>query len=99
MKGEHRLWARDQCMILVLEIFDEQQNKIKGASVKLSSYIGNDTYSIWSAGEIDQWGEASFFIKIPKGIQPNWEIKGEIFNPHGQKVFLDNFYLDLYRRK
>ena len=36
--------------------------------------------------------------KIKKNY-PKWEIKGEIFNPHGQKLFLDNFYLDLYRRK
>lgn len=97
MKGVDRIWVRDLCEILILEIYDENGTKQAGASIPVSAYIGNNNYSIWTAGEIDRWDEASFFLRVPKKAKPNWTYKVYIYNPHGQKLYLDDLLVKQYR--
>lgn len=97
MKGVDRPWNRDLCEILILEIYDEKGQKQNGSSIPISAYIGNTDHSIWSTGEIDRWGEASFFLEVPKKAKPSWTYKAYIFNPHGQKLYLDDLQLKWYK--
>lgn len=97
MKGVDRIWNRDLCQILILEVYDDEGKRRSGGSIPISAFIGNTDYSIWSAGEIDRWGKASFFLKVPRNAAPDWTYKVYINNPHGQKLYLDDLTIERYR--
>lgn len=99
MKGHDRFWDRDLCEILILEIYDEEGVKQSGASIKISGHIHNTDHSIWTTGTIDKYGEASFFIRVPRKAKPSWTIKAYINNPHGQKLYLDDLRMEHFRRR
>jgi hypothetical protein len=95
-RGEHQI-ARDQQALLVLEFRTPEWQELKNRGFKISSKIGNPTYSIWSTGEPDQWGEAAFFVKTPPNFSKGCQIKAYIWNPARQNLYLDDLRVDLYR--
>ena len=100
MKHEDQIWDRQNSPDLIVEIYDDNKNVIKWTSLKLSPHItkkGN--YSIWFVGDPAIWGEAAYFIQLPKKINPNWTLKAYIWNQKNKKLYLDDFSIDLYRRK
>jgi hypothetical protein len=99
MNAEDNIWNRDKCELLVVQLFDENGKKQKESAIKISSYIGNKDFSIWSAGEVDTWGEASFFLRMPQSVTSDWKIRALIYNPHGQKLYLDDFYIKHYQKR
>ena len=89
-----KLFIRDKTAILIVELYNEKQRRKKSRYIRVSSYIGNSKYSIWDTGTRNQWGEASFFIKAPKGFNSNWKLLAIVKNPHHQEIYLDNFYIE-----
>jgi hypothetical protein len=97
MREADRVWNRDHCAMLFVELFDEKGVKKKGIHLRISSHVGNENYSIWSAGEPGQWGEASFFLRAPRHVNAAWHLNIHIKNPHGQNLYLDDLRIDHYR--
>ena len=100
MKAEDQIWDRQNSPDLIVEIYDDKKNIIKWTSLKISPQLTkNGNYSIWFIGDPGLWGEAAYFIKIPKNVNPNWTIKAYIWNQKNKKIYLDDFRIDLYRKR
>ncbi len=99
MPSSHRMWNRDQCAILVLELYDENSKRRKIREIKMSSHLGNPTHSIWSAGDPDQWGPAGYYIRLPRKYNDGWRAKLSVYNPTRQHLYLDDLRLEVYRKQ
>ena len=100
MKGEHRFWNREHSPDLLVEVHDENGNLIRWTNLKISSHITKDAnYSIWHPGDINMWDEAAYYIYLPKNVNDNWSVKAYIWNQRGNKIYLDDFKIDLFREK
>lgn len=95
---ENPIHQRDLTSNYVLEFFDETGKRKKSRTFKPSTLVGNPTNSIWTAGGLNQWGEAYLFIKVPHGWNDSWTIKTFVLNGNKHKVFIDDLYIDLYRK-
>jgi len=93
-----QIYHRDAAMNLRLEFFDEQGKRRKEYNIKVSAYLGNSTYSIWTAGMPNVWGEASFYARIPRRASAAWSYRVSLVNPAGQGLYLDDFLLTLYKK-
>ena len=98
-KGSEKPASRDACEILAFEIMDQEGKKQAGAEIKPSTHIGNPTHSIWTSGGTNQWGEISIYLRVPSSVNDGWKFKAYIYNPHGQKLYLDDFRVAIYRKK
>lgn len=98
IKPEDRIWNRQLMPWLVVHILDRDGKGKKWSGINIGAHIGKVNYSIWNAGQPGIWNKASFYVKMPKDIQPDWKIKLYIWNPNGQKMYVDDIYLNLYRK-
>ena len=98
MAESDRIWNRDACAILVLELYDDKGKRYKTREIKISSHLGNPEHSIWTAGDPDQWGTAGFYSRLPRSYNDNWRAKVIVYNPPGQRLYLDDFRLEVYRK-
>jgi len=96
MRAEDRIRNRDLGPMLFVEWYDEKGVKKKSTHVRIPSYIGNDAYSIWSAGEPDQWGEAAFFARAPRKVNAGWHLKIFVKNPYRTRLHLDDLRVEVY---
>ncbi|MEM1119570.1 MAG: hypothetical protein AAGJ18_03935 [Bacteroidota bacterium] len=88
---------RNHLELLAVEFYDAQNKKVKWTHIKFPRHIGNPTNSIWHSGAVEQWGEGSFFVRVPWRAKPSWRVKIYIMNPHDKRIYLDDFYVDHYR--
>jgi hypothetical protein len=98
VRDGERVSQRDHCAELVVELFDDKQRRKEWAGAKITIYIGNTGNSIWSIGEVNMWDTASFYVRIPRNAKSGWTMKVFVWNPHGQKMFLDDFKISYYRQ-
>lgn len=99
MQDADQIYQRDAAMNLRIEFFDETGKRRKERNIKISPYLGNDTYSIWTSGIPNFWGKASFYTKIPRKLTPDWSYLVYLVNPYGQRLYLDDFEIALYKNK
>lgn len=99
MHEADQIYQRDGAMNLRIEFFDETGKRRKERNIKISPQLGNETYSIWTPGIPNVWGQASFYTKIPRGMEGDWTYLVYLVNPYGQKLYLDDFELTLYQNK
>lgn len=92
-------WDRDNLEMLLVQLFNEADKGRKWTQIKIASHLGNEDHSIWSSGRPDQWGEAGFFVQIPKNANENWKLNVSIWNPGLKKIFIDNFHVEHYRER
>ena len=97
MNRQDKIWDRDRCAMLFLELYDENNRKRETIYLRISPHIGNANNSIWSTGEPDRWGEAAFFIRMPRRVNSNWHFKIYIENPFKQQLYLDELRVEQYR--
>ena len=97
MRGADRNWNRDACAVLGIECLDNEGNSKKWRAIRMTPFIGNKDFSIWNAGEQDQWGEAYFFYHVPKNFKPGWKIRANIWNPHRQRLYYDDLKVELFK--
>lgn len=88
---------RENTALLVVEFWDDQGKMLKSRGINITTKIGNPTYSIWTPGEPEEWGEADFFVHVPKNFPPAGCIKTYVWNPHQQKLYVDDLRLELWR--
>lgn len=99
MHKADQIYQRDATMNLRIEFFDEKGERRKERNIKVSPHLGNDTYSIWTPGIPNVWGEASFYTKVPRRAAADWTYLVYLVNPYGQKLYLDDFELALYQNQ
>jgi len=95
---KEKMAKRDLCASLIVQIYDDEGRQRKWRKMSISSHIGNSEYSIWTTGKPEIWGQASFFIKMPRRVDSEWKMKISLENPHGQKIYLDDLYVSQHRR-
>ncbi|MEL7426739.1 MAG: hypothetical protein AAFN81_27350 [Bacteroidota bacterium] len=89
-----QIWDRDLCMRMFAELSNLNGKNPRKRNIAISPHIGNSTFSIWSTGSANEWGEASYFVKLPKSGE--YALRVFLRNEHGQKLYLDNFEVALY---
>ena len=92
----HKIWNRDHCADLVLQIRDGQGRRFRKKRIKMSSYVGNPGNGLWDTGTPGKWGEAAFFVRLPRKAGPGWTVQAFLFNPYGQRLYLDDFRLEVF---
>ena len=97
VKAEDMVFNRDLCQNIMLELFDGDGRKRKRRNVKMPTHIANDAYSIWFTGKPDSWGEAAYFVRLPRKWTADWTIRLYFLNDYGQKVWVDEVKIDHYR--
>jgi hypothetical protein len=98
IRDEDRLHQRDQCAELVLELYDGKHRRREWVGTKISSYVGNTGHSIWSTGEVNMWDDASVYVRLPRAFKSDWTANVFVWNPHGQKMYLDDFQMAYYHQ-
>lgn len=91
--GSDMVWVRWKMENLELSLWDEKGRRRLVRSIKIMSHVGNDKHSIWSCGTPDQWGEAGFYLRLPRNISPGWQLEVAIANPDEFRLFVDNLRL------
>ena len=76
--------------------FEREGKILKYRQVRIDSKIGNPGNSLWG-GKAGQWGEVSFFVKVPKNLKPTDRIKAFASNGSGQPIFLDDFKVEVWK--
>ena len=99
MRKVEQFWDRYGAAHFNLALIDERGVYRNTYRLSISSHLGNEQYSIWSAGAPDQWGEVKFFVKVKKWMNPDWKVVAFIDNYQGQRLFVDDFEMGLYRTK
>lgn len=98
MRGADKVWNRDQLAWLSLQFRDAAGKAIKTRGIRITSKIGNPNHSIWETGDTDRWGEAAFFVKVPRQYRPGGKVLAYIWNPQRQKILVDDLTLELWRK-
>jgi hypothetical protein len=96
MQAKDQIWDRGQAAMLGVALLDERGKRTKRHFFRPSSHIGNTDYNIWTAGKAEQWGKAAFFTRVPKRTR---QLRLEIRNPYGHRLFLDEFVVEHYRSR
>lgn len=96
--GADKIWNRDALANLTIEFANEENRSVKTRGIRITSKIGNPGNSIWDTGATDQWGEAVFFVKVPKNYPANGKIKVYIWNPQRQKLVVDDLRVGHWRK-
>lgn len=99
MHESNQIYHRDGALNLVIYFKDDKGKIRKERNIKPTTHLGNDSYSIWTAGTPNLWGEASFYTKVPRKARPNWTIQVLFTNPRGQLLYLDDFKLQHFRKQ
>ncbi|TNE48815.1 MAG: hypothetical protein EP344_18435 [Bacteroidetes bacterium] len=97
VRKNDKIWDYYQMAMLTLEFTDREDNHIKSRRIRISSKIWNPDHSIWSTGDTDRWGEARFFVRIPRHFPADGKIKAYIWNPHHQKLYVDDLQVSLWQ--
>ena len=97
MSEAAQIWNRDHSIILFAELRNEKDRRKKRRLMSPTSYVGNTDYSIWHAGTPEQWGEATFFMRLPNSFTADWYLRLYLRNPAGQQVFLDDIKVQRYQ--
>lgn len=99
MDQSNQIYNRDGAMNLIILFHDGAGKRRKERNIKPSTYPGNTSYSIWTAGIPNTWGTASFYTKVPNNAQADWTIKVLFTNPYGQLLYLDDFKLEQFKKR
>lgn len=97
-RPEDQVFNRDHCMYLMVKLYDEKGRRRKGVHIIPAAHIGNTDFNIWTTGRPNQWGKASFFMKMPGRLRQGWTLDLFLINPYGQKIYLDDFRVDHYAK-
>lgn len=97
MKGNEMVYEQDKLAALTVHMFDPGGKTIKYSKVAVSARTQNTQGSIWYTGIPGVWGEASFFVRVPKKFKNPDRIKVYVWNPSGQRLYLDDLKVELWR--
>jgi hypothetical protein len=89
-------YDRELSALIEIELYNEKGELYRERRSRITPFIGNEEYSIWSAGESSIWSEASFYLQLPSKTNGQWYMLVKIYNPHGRLINLDDFYVEHY---
>ncbi|OAV45345.1 glycosyltransferase family 39 protein [Lewinella sp. 4G2] len=89
---------RDNLCTLVAEVRDGNDELLFSRRVPISVFVGNEDGNIWNTGQPQVWGEASFYVHLPRTIDPGTYLKTYIHNWPKQEIWLDDYSLEHYRK-
>ena len=69
----------------------------KSRPLRISSFIGNKNFNFWHTGNAEEWGEAYFYVKVPKNIENTDNVRIFISNRNKRVIFLDDLKVELWR--
>ena len=78
-------------------ITDSEGQILRYRTITITSKIGNPDNILWSGGKAGEWGEAAFFVRVPAEYGPGSQVKIYVWNSQGQKLWLDDLRLELWR--
>jgi hypothetical protein len=87
----------DRLARLVVVVSDPDGQTLLYRTITIASKIGNPGNILWSGGNAGKWGEAAFFVRVPPAYRPGGHIKIYVWNSQGQKLWLDDLRLELWR--
>ena len=87
----------DRLAKLVVVITDSEGQILRYRTITITSKIGNPENILWSGGKAGEWGEAAFFVRVPAEYGPGSQVKIYVWNSQGQKLWLDDLRLELWR--
>lgn len=96
--GRTKLWDQFGMAVLTVTFHDSDGKIIHDRALRIAPQIGNPEGSIWNAGATDQWGEATYFVQIPKDFSPEGFVKAYVWNPRREKLFIDDLGMELWRQ-
>jgi len=99
MRPEERERRFDHLARLTMEINGPTGQRYGYGTVTVTSKIANHEHTLWYGGKAGEWGEAAFFLQVPPDYQPGGNVKAYIWNGPGQKLFLDDMSLELWRAR
>jgi hypothetical protein len=70
---------------------------LKYRQVPIANKIGNPEGSIYSAGDTDIWGEASYFVRLPDDFPKDGSIRVYVWNPGKEKIYVDDLSVELWK--
>ncbi|MEI6408871.1 MAG: hypothetical protein WCR52_05790 [Bacteroidota bacterium] len=83
---------------LVLVLQDNQGKVYKYSQIHIANKINNPDGSIWNSGDTNRWGEAVFYVKVPRGFPSNGVIKTYVWNPNREHIWIDDLSVELLRK-
>jgi hypothetical protein len=89
----------DLMALLVVQFIDEKGQGRKWRQIKISKHQGNPNFSFWATGAPNVWGTASFFVEVPNNFNSQWTVKAFVWNPHHQKIHLDDAFVKHYTKR
>ncbi len=95
--GSNRIWNRDLAADLMVKIVRPNGKTRVWAAIKPASHIGNPDFNIWSAGAVDQWGPAGFFIKVPRSLPEGAYLRIYTINRARQVFYVDDLVVKAYQ--
>jgi hypothetical protein len=87
----------DRLARLVATVQNADGQAIHYRSITVASKIGNSENVLWSGGKAGEWGDAAFFTQVPPDYRAGGNLKIYVWNPAGQKIWLDDLRLELWR--
>lgn len=97
VRPDERERRLDYLARLAVEINGPDGTRCGYGSISVSSKIGNPQHLFWHSGGVGEWGEAAFFVRVPADYQPGGNVKAYVWNGRGQKLYLDDLLLEVWR--
>ncbi len=97
VRPDERERRLDYLARLAVEINGPDGTRCGYGSISVSSKIGNPQHLFWHGGGVGEWGEAAFFVQVPANYQPGGNVKAYVWNGRGQKLYLDDLLLEVWR--
>ncbi len=96
-KMSEKTWDIANLASLVVTLQDQGGNQIKYSQIRISTKIGNEQGSLWGSGQPDVWGNAVFYVKVPRAFPPDGTVRTYIWNPNREKISIDDLTVELCR--
>ena len=97
MRPDERERRVDHLARLAVEVNGKNDQRYQYRSITVTSKIGNPEHILWHGGQVGQWGEAAFFVRLPADYTPGGNIKAYVWNGSGQKLYLDDLRLEWWK--
>jgi hypothetical protein len=86
----------DDLAKLVLDFSGGEGQLLKYRALNIGTHIGNPDFVLWKTGPSGEWGEASFFVRVPMGFSPGSRLKTYLWNPKQQEIYLHKLEISLW---
>ena len=87
----------DEIAKLVTDFSSADDKILKYRAINIGTHLSNPNYILWKTRGMGEWGEASFFVRVPEGFDAGSKLKTYVWNPKGQEIFTGSLKVELWR--